>query len=403
MEKIRNNASFVLLVALFVFLPFSSWLVSLSGNPWVSLIRDILVGLLALLASINIINLKKPALIIALLFIIYGFLSYFWRSSSVEQWLRGFRFYFFPIIFFLAISLINFSKIQKKTLLWILFGGFVFISAIAILESFGIRIPVSRGENIVGALEQFQGLGGSIARLQSILAGPNALGLYLVAISGLLLSAFLLINKKLIYLLPIPLAMVVLTFSRSALIGMFVLCLFSLLIFLSRKYSALIASSFAVFIIAIIIIVGIKMYKSDQYTYFITHGASTSLRTEQVKRIWNSKEEIGLLGRGVGTAGPSSHNRLDGGPNHWSENIYLDTFEELGLVGLVLFLLLIIFIYKKTALELSAPINKGAILIMTSFLIMGLFINIYTGQIGIYILYLMAGLSGKENDDKSSN
>lgn len=394
-----NNLAFWLIFALFVFLPFSSWLVSLYDNIWISLARDVLVFLIVLLSLVNFRKINRANLVIALLFILFGLVTYFWKSSSSEQWLRGFRFYFVPIVFYLALCLIELSKKQKSTILWVVLSGFAIVGLVGILEVFGLRVPLApAGANNLGTLEKFQGLGSDIVRIQSLLAGPNALGLYLVAVSGILLSAFSLINRKLIYLLPIAFTLVVLTFSRSALIGIFILFLVSLFIYLSKKYSVFIASSFAVLMLAIILIVGIKMYRSDQYSYYITHGASTSLRTEQIKRIWQSRDEIGLLGRGVGTAGPSSHNRLDGGPNHWSENIYLDTFEELGLIGLVIYLLLIYSIYAKIVPHFSNPISKSTFLIVTSFLIMGLFINIYTGQVGIYLFWLFAGLSGKEQN-----
>lgn len=395
MKQLRINIIFMLLIALFAFLPFSSWLVSLSGNPWLSLTRDILVVLIAILALLNIKKLNKASLIIATIFIIYGFMTYFWKSSSSEQWLRGFRFFFFPIIFYIAISLIDFSQKQKKALLWVVLGGFIVLGTIAILEYFNVRVPLTSNIGTVGALEDFQGLSGGVARLQSILAGPNAFGIYLVALTAFFLSAFRQINRKIIYLVSIAVILTFLTYSRSALIGSSVLLVLFVYFVVAKRVNHFVAVSCVVTILVVASIIGLKMYNSEKYKYYVTHGTSTTLRTEQIQRIWRDKNEIGLFGRSMGTAGPSSQNRLDGGPNHWSENIYLDTFEETGLIGLVLYLCLIVAILVELAYNFPDPINKSAVLAIVSFILMGLFINIYTGQIGIFLVWLLVGLSQK--------
>jgi cell division protein FtsW (lipid II flippase) len=171
--------------------------------------------------------------------------------------------------------------------------------------------------------------------------------------------------------------------------------MFYIYFIIAKRLNHIMAISSVVVILVVISIIGLKLYNSEKYKYYVTHGTSTSLRTEQIQRVWRDKNEIGLLGRSMGTAGPSSQNRLDGGPNHWSENIYLDIFEETGLVGLVLYLALIIAILIELAYNFSDPMNKSAVLIIVSFALMGFFINIYTGQIGIFLVWLLSGLSQK--------
>jgi len=310
------------------------------------------------------------------------------------QWLRGFRFTFVPIVLFLSISGLNLGERAKKNLLWIILVGAIIIVAVSILEFFGVKIPLTTELSGVNGLENTQYLQGiGTARLQSLLAGPNALSLYMMALTAFALGLFKKITPKLIWLAPILIAVLVLTFSRNALIGLAVMLIFSVIFWLKKYFGATTSIIVSVIIIAVVVILGLNISKSDKYQSYLTHGTSTSLRYEQIVRVWEAKYEIGFLGRGSGTAGPSSQNRLDGGPNHWSENIYLEIFEELGLIGLILYLTLIIMLLVNGLKNYGTPEGQTAFLIILGFAVSGIFLNNYTGQVGIFLLWLANGLA----------
>lgn len=394
---------FYLLCLLLIFLPFSSWLISLTGIASLTLIRDVLIGLMFVLALINpnCQKFDKRVIWLVSLFIAWGVVSYFWREASAMQWLKGFRFTFLPLFFFLSVWNFDFNSGQKSIIYKLIFGGAIVILIFAIFSLFGINVPMTTTYSGQGALASVHYVGNSlIPRLQSVLAGPNALGLYLIAIIGLLIGN-LKSRKIAIYLFVPAIIILVLTFSRSALIGLLVMALVFVFLILKKKIGA-IKSAFLITIVSLIIIMaGFFAYKSPTLQNYFTHDNSSSLRYEQYQRIWDTKAEIGLFGRGAGTAGPSSQARLDGGENHWTENVYLDIFEELGFVGLCLYLAMILTMIYLTYKQGK---DKSAFLIAISFAVTGIFINYYTGQVGIFLMWLAIALTlntKKDTDEQS--
>lgn len=240
-----NKWVFYGLVGLLGFLPFSSWIVSLTGKSSISLLRDLFVGLIFLMALYGVYLKKKKidkSLWLFVVFILFGLLSVFWREDSLMQWLRGFRFIFMPIVLFLSVSLMDLTEKQKSWIYKVLIVGGSVISALAILELVGVRIPLTTSLSSTGALVS-EHISGSlkIPRLQGVLAGPNALGLYMMALVGCCLGIFQKFGKTSKWLLGIFFVVLVLTFSRSALIGA-ILMLFSVLfVYLKDKFNLRIA------------------------------------------------------------------------------------------------------------------------------------------------------------------
>jgi hypothetical protein len=263
---------------------------------------------------------------------------------------------------------------------------------IGLLEIFHIKLPLGIGGSDLGSLQESSYIESTnILRLQSILAGPNAFGLYLLALIAYIIGAIKTFNKNFIYLLIPAVILLLLTFSRSVLLGFFALIAtcFCLLIFskLNRQKAWLITFATSI----IIVIIGLMVYLNYSDNVLISHNTSTNLRSIQYQRIWDTKDEIGLFGRGLGTAGPASQYRLDGGENHWTENIYFDTFEELGLIGLLLYITLLITIIISIV-KGEFQKNLTAFLAIISFVVAGFFINSYTGQAGIFLVWLVAGM-----------
>lgn len=402
-NRLVKNTIFVLLLSLFAFLPFSSWIVSLSGNSNWSLIRDGLVGLLFIFSIASYWDLfqsgrrenqlRRPHVICgsAWLLILWGLLSYFWREASPVQWLRGIRFDFMPLVLFLALSQI---KIDPQKRIW-LYRSIIFIAlvivALAVLTALGVKIPLYTDYNATGAITEINYIGGlSIVRWRSVLISPNALALYMLAVLPLLFAAR---KKYLSYTLAaITIAALFLTFSRGVLIGFLAMVLIAVFIY-AREKIGLFKAGLGIGLMTVFLIASFAfIYQLPQFHDFATHGYSTDLRWEQYQRIWQHKYEIGLLGRGAGGAGPSSQNRLDNGPNWWTENVYLDIFEEFGLIGLLIYLALIarLLFENKT---IDTPARKTALLVLASFSIAGVFVNYCTGQVGIYLFWLMMGLA----------
>jgi hypothetical protein len=399
-EKLNTNIVLYLVATLFLFLPFSSWLVSLTGNIWTSAVRDILVVLIFIFATLNIKRFKPNfSAWTVIVFLIYALLSFFWREASAAQWLKGARFLLEPLVLFISLSTFQFDVKQKKILFITLFTSAAIIIIFAILEIFHIYIPLTTALSGSGGITRGSMVGTiNIERLQSVLDGPNALGLFLLALSGYVVAFFR--NKTAKYILLILSSiLLLLTFSRSALLGLIVLTLIYLGYTLKKaKISKIWICTIPIAIALIISFAGFSLYKNPSTRDFISHQDSTSERFLQYQRVWDSRYEIGLLGRGTGTAGPSSQNRIDGGPNHFTENIYLDIYEELGLVGIAIYLVLIVSLIVYSGRRVGSREGLGAFLLLISFSSSGFFVNYYTGQVGIFLVWLMAGLLIQNNN-----
>ncbi|OQA04833.1 MAG: O-Antigen ligase [bacterium ADurb.Bin400] len=382
--------NYYLLIVIFLFLPFSSWLVSLTGRPELSLIRDILVIALLLLALVkNGDRTQHNRLVLGLsvAFVVWGVLSVFWREASFVQWLRGARFDLMPIVFFAAASTFICDRNEDQGLFRVVIGAGAVIGVLGILELCGIRLPLYTDYSAVGAIKDINYVGEwNQVRLKSVLAGPNALGLYMLTLVAFVYSY--LSGRKRLLLFVFFSVILFLTFSRSALIGLLVLLFVAGFWNLKPKFGLVKTVSAVAMVVLVMGMTGFLLMSSPVLKNFITHGDSSSLRWQQYERVWEQRGEIGLLGRGAGGAGPSSQNRLDGGPNRWTENVYLDMFEAYGLVGAMLYLSLIISLMLAIVRTKSLD-ARGSILILISFGVSGIFLNYYVGQIGIYLFWLM--------------
>lgn len=359
------------------------------------MVRDVLVlGLfLFSLAKFKIGNLKKPLPLSIFLYIIFILLSYFWVQASPLQWLKGVRFSATPMLLLLILVFSEFNEKENTVFVKTIISVSLMIIVIAILEFFGLKLPATSVLSGSGALNSFHMVGATgIHRLGSILAGPNALGLYLLAI-----IAFLIGWQKEIrgakWLIAISSIVLILTFSRSAWLGLAVLFLTAAI----AKYKLSFRKISYLFILLAVLAGGSFYFsrKSETLSQIITHGLSTDMRLEQYRRIAQEKFNIGLLGRGAGGAGPSTQNRLDNGPNYWTENTYLDTFEEFGLIGIMLFLTIIVLSLRRSSKNYQSNAGRTAVILIPSFATAGIFINFYTGQVGLFMVIIAIGLANQ--------
>lgn len=189
-------------------------------------------------------------------------------------------------------------------------------------------------------------------RIQSTLRGPNPLGAYLVvivtALTGLLLARRL-HSWKLPVALVATLAVLYGTYSRSAYIGAVVSI--GLLVWL-MAHSAyvrklLVTSALAVAIVGAGALVVLRDNDRVQNTLFHTDEHSLSSRSSNDSRADVMKQGLEdvaeqPLGRGPGTAGPASVYN-DGRPRV-AENYFIQIAQEVGVVGLVIFLGICFFV-----------------------------------------------------------
>lgn len=385
----RSRWRSALLGALIIFLPISAWLVSVTGRYEVGLIRDALLGSFLLLTIVDYRSWQRPGLGFwwAVLFVLAVLASFFTREDSVAQFVRGVRFLAEPVLLFMAMAVLPLTGREK--IIWrSLAISILLVTVATVLEFFypdWLRLTLD--DTARGYLGQVH-LAGIYRRLQSTLAGPNALGLFLA--TGLLLAPIWfkqLARPVAITVTAVAVVALLLTFSRSSYFG-FVIGLVGLLMagrnLLGQNQRWLwgILGAFLAVVVAVLV----------WSPATLTRLNSNTVRFEQYQRIWNERQDIGWLGRGAGAAGLSSVDRIDGGPNYFTENTYLDAYEATGPLGMISYfgfwLWLIRELWRRQTLT-TITVGAAALGLFAA----GFFINHYTGQAALWLTLIAAGLA----------
>lgn len=194
-------------------------------------------------------------------------------------------------------------------------------------------------------------------RIQSTLRGANPLGAYLVLVLSALIV--LLIKSKRdqrqivgITMLSAGLVVLVSTYSRSAYIGMVLAALTAIMLVIhGRKSKQRLAAGMAVLLLlASVSLVVLRDNNRFENTFFHTDETSQSATSSNAQR--TSALQSGLsdvwhqpFGGGPGTAGPASaHNNA---PARIAENYYLQIGQEVGWLGLGLFIAILVAVTRR--------------------------------------------------------
>lgn len=389
----RYSLSFLL-----VFIPLSAWLASVTGAIWIVMARDValLAVVLCCVAQLRSLSHQKTLTFIILAYCAVVIFSGIGGEASFSQYLRGVRHALWPFVLLLiSIALSQSNKITLDELKTPFFVGLFLVIAGAAIEIFSpslLRISFD-STNFVGRLADVH-MADNMVRVQSFLAGPNALGLYL-AISAFVLLA--LGRSK--YKLPafaLVVLVLLLSFSRSSVLGILLASTIGIALITGRDKKALIS-------VVLVIITGVIVMLSINSGELV-RSESDSTRLAQYERVWNERGEIGFFGRGAGASGPASQNRLDEGGNRFTENSYLDQYEQFGILGFLLYLYFWLEVIR-ILVRLGTSFSKHIILSVAAFCVAGLFINHYTGQAAIWVLMIFTGiaLGAKSIENANSN
>ncbi len=377
------------LTLLIIFLPLSAWLVSYTGNYLVSLGRDVLLILFLLAGLLKTRYWQKPNALfwLSLIFTLFTLASYFTRQDSLAQWLRGVRYLIEPIVLFTAVIYFPHSaKAERWLTLTFIFSLFIVVVGAGIDYFYPEWLRWSLAQGGRGFLGEIH-FASNLPRLQSILAGPNALGLYLMV--SLLLSFIWgkLLPKWLTALLVITsFTGLVLTFSRSSYLGLIAGIIY-LLVFGHKLIPNARLWLVAIFIGGIVAAFCVTHLRPD----FLTRVASNNTRLEQYQRIWHERKDIGWWGRGAGTAGPFSASSFDDRPTYFSENTYLDVYENIGLLGALSYIIFWIGLIVSLTRQQTLPSMAVASAVF-GLVIAGIFIDHFTGQVALWVTVLFAAL-----------
>jgi len=364
-SKLANYMAWVVLAVLFL-LPFHAFFTTWAGanfnyqdqfRVWKEVIILVLavgcVGLLGRDKALRQQFLKSKLARLIGLYVILGLLrtAYGYNQgitnfeSSAYGMIGSFRY----LIFFLVVWLIaSRSTVLQK---W---WSFAVTAPATIVILFGLLQQFVLDRNFLAhfgygpdTTSAFQGVDNKTeyARAQSTLRGPNPLGAYLVVVITFLTGlGYKFKSYRFSYGFLIVAASVLLFFSysRSAWIGLAIsLATWILLASKSKK----VLNYMAIMSLTSVVIIGssIFIFRNNNYvqnTIFHTDetsASSTSTNTVRIQAITDGLQDVMKhpLGQGLGSAGPAS---ARGPAPKIAENYYIQVAQEVGIVGLLLYL-----------------------------------------------------------------
>jgi O-antigen ligase len=315
--------------------------------------------------------------IIAPIILIFGYLSIIVISASMTRGLEGARFLLLPLTIFSIYSFVPIEKGPRRTLI----NTYLFIAVIAAFWSLIERVLPNNyliTWHILKSNENWYGYHTIVGLKQgvSFIGGPNLLAAYLLP------AIFLASNKirqsvkifSTLYFIASTLMIVALflTFSRSAIIGLIVTALIAGFVSLKTwrgKITLLLLAGVAV-IIALIIYQSGNTAVKDLFTHGASqqsHLNSIQVSIDELKNRASIDPISFIFGKGLASAGPAAMKYGDG---IISESWYLEVLLEMGVFGLLLWLIFFVYIIRDLwrAKETSLMYGVISILIMTAFL-----------------------------------
>lgn len=234
-------------------------------------------------------------------------------------------------------------------------------------------------------------------RIQSTLRGPNPLGAYLVFIVTYLVSTLKRRSYKNLSLLLAGLIVMFYSYSRSALLGTFLAlgCLFLWRPFNKNRKRMLVAGAIVLIIIGSFIFVSRNNTHVQETVLHISSessspNSSNSIRVEQLKL---AIKDIAKhpLGSGPGTAGPASV-RNDH-PSKISENYFLQIAQEVGVVGVVVFISINIFVARELWPRRQDQLPKILLASLVGITLINLVSHAWTDDTLAYLWWGLAGIA----------
>ena len=237
----------------------------------------------------------------------------------------------------------------------------------------------------------------STIRAQSLLRGPNPLGAYLVAGIGLIVFAGLRLSKKAV-LLAGTLAALLITFSRSAWLGLLGVVVAATALLWRRRYLKL-----TIILAATLLIIGMAglyaLRNNGGLQNAVLHvnerhsTASVTSNTGHLSGASGAMHDMlrQLFGKGPGTAGPASiYNRVS--PARDSESYYLTIGQEIGWLGIVVFVWILVEL-ARTLRQDQSYLSRGLLASLAGLAIVNVFSYAWTDPSLTYVWWGLAGLA----------
>lgn len=349
--------------ALLVYLPFRFVVYFLAiklGLPHGNLIElasELLVGLAGLyLIATNFSSvwakLKQPRrwpllIKLAAVLMAWSFVALSYTPAGFAQAVRGLRLDMLGLVILIILWLVPIEESEQPVIYDLAYWACVAVAVVGIYELlFGPGLFHTLG------FAPYQFLAGKIRQVHSLVPSPNMFGSTMVVLAALLFRRYK--YKPAWWTAAILGILAGSSYSRSAWLA-FALLGSCILIYQLRRGVVAWAVGFMAVGLALGIFMGIVRYHGS-FSTAATHDNSTSQHQaafHQAEKGLTTFSEEWFIGDGIGSSGPATFNSNQ--PTRVSESWFIQLFQELGMLGVVLYLAVIIVLVRQL-LQLHEPI-----------------------------------------------
>lgn len=387
---------------------FSNWADSLfGGKELVKATKDVFVYLLLFLTVIyrpTIIKqlwsewFNKLAIGVALLNVILALLA----ANDIDARAAGLLFNTRYLAWFLLIQAVLFvsSTAAEKVFKPVFVSVAVFMVGLGVLQAtllpknflsfFGYELAGGRGYQALDANPE-------IIRVMATARGPNELGAFVMVVLVLFAVKYFHTRKLTKYegvFLSLALVALYFTYSRSATIGL-VIGLSVVALRYAKNKRVVVWSLLAAAALGVLLLVATFRVPALQTAIFHTEFDDILEDGSDIERIRAQRRAFSTiadnpLGQGPGTAGTASFYQDKG--SQITENYYLQLAIEIGVMGVLLFVALLVFVGKELYRNSNSPLGVAAFATLMSFAFIGLFLHMWTDDLSSYTWWGLAAL-----------
>jgi hypothetical protein len=303
-------------------------------------------------------------------------------------------------LFFIAQIPKSSKNILKNKIALLVVIPAVIVSFLAMLQTFVIKpdwlLNLGYGPNIIDPKQIVDGSLG-IFRAFSTLGGPNQLGAYLLVPLAFAIVYGIRQKNWLLFSASFPILVAIgLSFSRSAWVGAIFAVLISLFIAVNRKQKIYLAIISAVVLVVAGVSLGVLATKNQKVQNVLLHGRYFENRIEgsdqnRLQAISDTSNQIiaSPFGHGLGSAGPASF-RSDRPviPENW----YLQIGYEIGVIGLLLYILAFAGLMGEFIRDLKNPMAASLLAATIGILVVNLFLQAWADSTLVLITFALYGI-----------
>ncbi len=412
------RASAALFAIVLIAMPFHAAIVTIAGNffaykPYLQLWKEFVIAIIAILCLVayikdrSIIKLDITNVLVGLLIVFSVLISLVAGTDKISL-AAGIKTNIVVLALFLATQMFS-QYFHFHFIKWAILIPASIVAILGILQPILFKPEllnkIGYGANSIISGQFVETTNNTMQRVFSTLGGPNQLGAYLII--PLIMCLSLALKKRQwqwwlgVIFFMIPLFM---TYSRSAWLGAIVATIVTICLTLPKKIQIAVVMVIMLLIGGGLIFVSTGSFCKSRFqpiTVKVLHGdcnngvlgGSDSIRVKSIKDGIKTSIEY-PIGKGLGTAGPASYYSKN---PIITENWYLQIAIEVGIIGLIGYLLFFVLILARLYTQTNAHSFNAVFSLMLfgsliGVLVTGLFLHSLADSTLSIILFGLLGL-----------